>query len=88
MPAFAVIDGRIGDPMKAIRALAHDIHHSHGPGIIIRAQLRAVHFVIQLVQVLPHLRTDLFAHLARIFARSADALGDGEHALRFRHQQK
>ena len=39
-------------------------------------RLHAPHFVKQAVEMLPHLRTDLLAHLARVFPRRRDAAGD------------
>src|SRR5580704_5307129 len=88
MPGLVVIHSRGGNSVKPVRAFSNQAHHSHGACIVVGLQLEASHVVEKAIQVLPHLRTNLLANLAGIFAGSADTLHDRKSAFGIRNQQE
>src|SRR5580658_2189513 len=68
LPAFAVRHGRIGHALKQMRSLAHrpkKYIRMQQPGLALGG---ASYLKIQTVELLPHLRAALLAHLAQIFS--------------------
>src|ERR1700674_5488985 len=88
MPGFVVIHSGGGNSIKPVGAFAHQVYHSHSPGIIIGFQLSASHVMEKAIQVLPHLRADFLADLPGIFASSADAFDNRKSPFRIRYQRK
>src|SRR5579863_404062 len=73
LPAFAVRHGGIGDTLEEMRALLHRAKERVGieqPGL---AGRRAVYLQVQAVELLPHFRAALLAHLPQVLASCSNA---------------
>src|ERR1700723_4051441 len=86
MPGLVVIHSGGGNYVKPVRAFSNQADNSHGTCIVVGLQLKASHVVEKAIQVLPHLRTNLLANLAGIFAGSADTLPDRKSATGIGYQ--
>jgi len=74
LPALTVGHGGIGDALEQMRAFFDGLQEIAG---IPHFGRTAAHGVEQAIQLLPHFRADLLAHLARIFPRVNDTGDDG-----------
>src|ERR1700732_3668891 len=77
MPALAMRHGRIGNPLKKMSPLLHG--PKEFPGLQYRGlRLRDVDSLeVQAIEVLPHRRTALFAHMTQTIARCRHATKNG-----------
>ena len=70
MPSLAVNHRGIADALKQMDAIDNRGEHVADVGAKLRPVCGRVHLVVQAIETLPLLGGDLFAHLARIFARA------------------
>jgi hypothetical protein len=76
LPPFAVRHRRVGDALKKVDALDHRRQELVGARPRLRMRRITPHVEEQAVDLLPHLRADLLAHLPRVLACATDARGN------------
>ena len=76
LPTLAVNHGGVADALEQMNAVDHRRQHVAGTGGVLSLRVGRVNLVKKAIEPLPLLGGDFFAHLARIFARRADAKGD------------
>jgi hypothetical protein len=77
VPALAVTHSRISNALEEINILFHAVQESMWLRVPDLFHAGLLHLQEEAVELLPHLRADLFAYLPGIFARRFDAGHDG-----------
>ena len=74
IPAFAVIHGQIGHTLEKQQPVFDAAQIAEGFIAHDAVEIGLAHPQIKRIEMLPHFRTEQFAHVARIFAGRGDAV--------------